>query len=673
MFIKNWVSYFWGKEIDKGFWKDFKAIVDCYAIQDEERKLKLENASLSFLEDDSDSFVYKISLIGRDDNSDVFKLPINKDTVACFSTIPENQTVSYEIKIDKVLTVEFVFKIINGNYDKAGQFRKILSFLIYQSTHKKSVADCPDKEDIYDLVRPKDSEPSNKKLLSLYSRLKDDPRYRFVNIGRFCANDLQSNTNNNQVILPVGIFAIINEGNFFYQIKVFNQEGEICGVKTVDEDFNYYLDAGLNTITWMENQGHQLVCLNFGFEKNVIGMLRVLISTLIIETKNKMTMKEIVDKEKNNWDQYYKENDSFVEDEDRDIINKYGDEDVYMEMDYEEKPSKEPEFESEILSFTQSKSNQQAYVNRGDMVNVYGYNDKEGQYCFKSNLPTIKHKGNQIYPIKLLIQDMDSKLVFSDKKQRDSLFYYDLNKTKIVNEFKPKANKNIKDIALIGGKQAAFNENPYLISVSSQSINKLDPRIAKPVVHKKEYKTKVDFTKVLSTNNDNFLVGSTNGDVRLFNSVGSNAKNLIPSLFGDAIKFIDSSKDGKYVLLTFKRYLVLLPTFQKGYSAFNTTFKNNSRPRPIVLRVNPAKLLKNGLKDPVFTSARFDEKKDQLEKYIMATCGNLFITWNLAKILKGNINPDAIDGVDDILVNGEFVYNQNDLVMKKEKAALLLA
>ena len=57
------------------------------------------------------------------------------------------------------------------------------------------------------------------------------------------------------------------------------------------------------------------------------------------------------------------------------------------------------------------------------------------------------------------------------------------------------------------------------------------------------------------------MVASKNGDLRFYKEIGENknAINLYPGL-GDNIRFLDTSKDGKWVLATCSTYLILLPT-----------------------------------------------------------------------------------------------------------------
>jgi hypothetical protein len=56
------------------------------------------------------------------------------------------------------------------------------------------------------------------------------------------------------------------------------------------------------------------------------------------------------------------------------------------------------------------------------------------------------------------------------------------------------------------------------------------------------------------------------------------ASNLIPSFMGDSVLFVDSLDQGELLLLTFKEYLLLIPTVKDHKSAFDFMFRKGSKP-----------------------------------------------------------------------------------------------
>ena len=77
--------------------------------------------------------------------------------------------------------------------------------------------------------------------------------------------------------------------------------------------------------------------------------------------------------------------------------------------------------------------------------------------------------------------------------------------------------------------------------------------------------------------------------------------------------------DGLYILLTFKRYILLLPTKQEGKTAFEKTFRKDKKPKPILLKIGMNFKRKNRIDEVEFIQAKFDEKKDQKETLIIGT------------------------------------------------------
>ena len=58
----------------------------------------------------------------------------------------------------------------------------------------------------------------------------------------------------------------------------------------------------------------------------------------------------------------------------------------------------------------------------------------------------------------------------------------------------------------------------------------------------KVYKTNVMFNSIGANLNGGFVVGSANGDIRMYKQMGQIAKTMLPGL-GEPIKSIDVSQD----------------------------------------------------------------------------------------------------------------------------------
>lgn len=663
MFLKNLMNQFSKPEIDRTFWKEYLGVADFYTIKNGTADLHSRGCLVSFVEEKEDKFRYRLHIRSREKKEESYYFPLHPKPKPELELSPQDRTISYKFFVEEDFQVRIVFVVNNEDYEEAGEFREIIARLLYQTIHKKPCADAEETEDIFGLIAQKNAPVQTDKLLKLQKTLEEDKIYEFVGTGQFAQNDPNRTDIDPEVILPTGLFAIVSRGNFAYEMSVVDENNDVFHTKALNENLYYYFNEGLNSMTWIDLKGTNIICLNFKFDKNVIGSLKLVMSALLIQTVQKKSMQQIIEKEQNNWDQYYLRSDNRLDEDEIAEYTKYGDRDAYLDVQQEQYyPDKQPATSGDIRDFVQGVNSNRAFVNRGDVVNIYRYDSDKQNFNYATDLPTFEYKGDKLTPSKIQLQEQDSRLTFIDNNHKDRIYYYDIEKNKVVNEFNPEQNVKIRDISLAGGKNAHLSSDATIISVADNEIYKLDPRVNKGVVQSKNYKTKLGFEKVLGVVNDNFVVGSQNGDIRFFNGVGGNAKNVIPSMFGDKIIQLDSSKDGNLLLLTFSRYLALMPTLQGGKSAYGTTFRKDSKPKPLILRVDPKILSRNNMTEPNFVAAKFDFKRNSTESHIVAACGNILVTWDLAKVLKGNLVARSYVRMEDRIVDGEFVFDQDNLI-----------
>lgn len=99
-----------------------------------------------------------------------------------------------------------------------------------------------------------------------------------------------------------------------------------------------------------------------------------------------------------------------------------------------------------------------------------------------------------------------------------------------------------------------------LLGIETQGVHQIDPRVgANSLVDSKIYKGNVLFNTLCPTFNNGFVIGSANGDIRMYKQMGQNAKSLLPGL-GESIKSLDISQDEKWLLATCQTFLLVLPT-----------------------------------------------------------------------------------------------------------------
>lgn len=149
-------------------------------------------------------------------------------------------------------------------------------------------------------------------------------------------------------------------------------------------------------------------------------------------------------------------------------------------------------------------------------------------------------------------------------------------------------------------------------AISERSIYEIDPRTKEGVGSLKDYSSNPQFETLSATGNGSFVTGAKNGEIRFYKQIGKNANNKFTSA-GDPVIHLDTTKDGKWVLATFRRYLRLIPTeTEDEASLFEKKVAFNDRPTPIKLDITLDDLQRFGIRDFTFLPAKFDESKDSV-------------------------------------------------------------
>ena len=192
-----------------------------------------------------------------------------------------------------------------------------------------------------------------------------------------------------------------------------------------------------------------------------------------------------------------------------------------------------------------------------------------------------------------MLHEQDTKMVVMDEAAPYSLFELDIEHGKIVDEWKVNENIPVKHIAP-ESKFAPMTPQQTLVGTSSNALFVIDPRLSGTKLVEsqfKQYVSKNKFSGVTTTEAGQLAVASEKGDIRLFDTVGKNAKTALPPL-GDPITGIDVTADGRYIVATTKTYLLLIDALigdgrYAGKLGFDRAFPADSRPVPKMLQLRP--------------------------------------------------------------------------------------
>lgn len=126
---------------------------------------------------------------------------------------------------------------------------------------------------------------------------------------------------------------------------------------------------------------------------------------------------------------------------------------------------------------------------------------------------------------------------------------------------------------------------------------------------------------------------------------------------------LDTTKDGKWVLATFRKYLRLIPTENNDDdSLFSKKIPFDNRPSPIKLDISLQDLQIYGAKDFAFLPAKFDESKEGRERFIISGFGEYTVIWNLGRILRGD-KSYLISKTEGKVLQAEFFYNNPEKII----------
>ena len=190
-----------------------------------------------------------------------------------------------------------------------------------------------------------------------------------------------------------------------------------------------------------------------------------------------------------------------------------------------------------------------------------------------------------------MLHDQDTKMVLMNPTDPNSLYSMDIERGKVVEEWKVHDDISVDHIAP-DNKFAQTTREQTLVGASHNALFRIDPRMSGTKLVDSQYKQyagKSKFSGVATTATGRLAVASEKGDIRLFDSIGKNAKTALPPL-GDPIIGIDVTADGRWIVATTKTYLLLIDTLigsgrYQGCLGFDRSFPAAAKPMPTRLQL----------------------------------------------------------------------------------------
>lgn len=408
---------------------------------------------------------------------------------------------------------------------------------------------------------------------------------------------------------------------------------EVIHFEEIKTDTQYYMDQANGTFVWsvLKDGGFHTFSLRFANNVDFLEFLSKYVGCLyknVNENRQgdadaekyfeRMEMENYIDDESESTD----EKDDYESCDDDELENHFG----------------EADEKNKHLVI----GDEMAFITRGKSVGVFR-NTEEGLE-FKANIKDVLD--NEIE--KMITHGKCKELIYLDKNERDRLHKLDVERGEVVETWE--MNREVNDYF----DSEKLVDTGTLIGVSDYSVFRIDPRTKEKVVESKEYKVKNGFNCGMATSKGHVVVASRKGDLRLYDKIDKRAKSLLPG-FGDEIKHVDVTSNGKYIICTCKSYL-MLSSVPGDYK----TPVGKDKPVPKRLQLKPEHLAYMN-EEIDFTPAKFST--DESESSIITSTGSYVIKWNLEDVLNGKPYSYQLAKCNDLIVADNFEFGENSSVI----------
>lgn len=313
-----------------------------------------------------------------------------------------------------------------------------------------------------------------------------------------------------------------------------------------------------------------------------------------------------------------------------------------------------------------SFNNDRTFVVRGDKLGVLSHEGSDGVE-FKN---TVRFKdpsrsGATFRPSQMLLHEKDTSMLLLDEADPTRVLKMDLERGQVVDTWDGEltAGTPMRQLQRTE-KYSNLTHASEFIGLNQNQLLRMDPRTKEFIVQSKKYAagTRARLEAVATTGAGHIAAASTNGDIRLFDAIGKNAKTHLPGL-GDRIIGIDVTEDGNFVLATTEKYLLLIDTRVRGQEkgGFEKSMGKN-KPQPIKLFIAPTDQAKHRMGDIKFTTAHFNTGYS-LERSIVTSTGPFIVTWNFRQVKQGKKNAYQIKRYRDNVVADDFAYDNDGKIV----------
>lgn len=311
-----------------------------------------------------------------------------------------------------------------------------------------------------------------------------------------------------------------------------------------------------------------------------------------------------------------------------------------------------------------ASNHDRTFVVRGNKMGVFQARDDGAQYKTAITFKDPKDSSS-FTPSKVLLHQMDRSMLLLDPEDESRIMRMDLERGEVVDTWQGGLTSNtpVKTVHQ-SSKYANMTDEQQFVGVNRNQLLRMDPRTSEFIVQSKKYApgTRARLECVSTTGQGYLAVASENGDIRLFDQIGKNAKTHLPGL-GDSIIGIDVTEDGHFILATTAKYLLLIDTRVKGQEKggfLKSMGKNKPTPRKLTIRNED--IVKYRMGQIHFTTAHFNTGSS-MERSIVTSTGPFIVIWNFRQVKLGRVDCYKIKRYQDKVVADNFTYNDDGRIV----------
>ncbi|KAI9901309.1 hypothetical protein N3K66_003126 [Trichothecium roseum] len=314
-----------------------------------------------------------------------------------------------------------------------------------------------------------------------------------------------------------------------------------------------------------------------------------------------------------------------------------------------------------------------SFVVRGSKIGVFKHTPNN-HLEFSTNISKVQTpKGKMMNPTKVMLHSEDRDLVIQNENDPNKLYRMDLEYGKVVDEWNVHDDIPVLTFAP-ENKFAQMTSEQTFLGASRNALYRVDPRLSGNKLvdtEMKQYASKNSFSSLATTEKGHIALADDKGAIRLFDRLGIKAKTALPAL-GDPVIGMDVSADGRWILATLQKSILLIDAKQKsgkneGKLGFEKPFSADQKPEPRRLTLTPqhtAQFFHETGKDVTFTPAKFNTGRDGAEETsIITATGPYIIEWSMRKILARNKDPYRIKRYEEQVMADDFKFGTDKNVI----------